>query len=408
MIYSPFSRPLYVMLKPTGSLCNLHCDYCYYLEKQHLYNGTKSSQQVMSDALLEKFTREYIEAQTEPDVLFTWHGGEPLMRPISFYRKALKLQKIYGRGRHIENNIQTNGTLINEEWCDFFRRHHFLVGISIDGPEEFNHFRHYRGGKEAFSKIVHGIELLNRYGVEWNAMATINSLNVLHPKEFYHFFKDMGCQFLQFSPIVERELSHDDGRKLATPHEQGAMLPQSVNPEDYGRFLCGVFDEWVREDVGKIFVQLFDSTLACWMGIQPGVCTMAKACGHAGVMEYNGDVYSCDHYVFPEYKIGNIYEKTLIEMMYSDRQLQFGQQKRSLPQQCVDCQWLFACNGGCPKDRFVKVSEIEDGPMLNYLCPAFKMFFNHVAPAMDFMRNELLNKRPPANIMKYNGFISKE
>ena len=396
---SPFARPLYVMLKPVGAHCNLACDYCYYLEKLNLYQD--SSKHIMSDELLEKFIKEYIESQMMPDVLFTWHGGETLMRPLSFYKKALELQQKYAKGRRIDNCIQTNGTMLNDEWCKFFHDHQWLVGVSIDGPQEFHdEYRRNRQGQPSFIKVMKGIELLNKHQVEWNAMAVVNDFNADYPLDFYHFFKKIGCHYIQFTPIVERIFNHQDGRHLAAVEEgDEKMADFSITPEQWGHFTCTIFDEWVRNDVGDYYIQLFDSTLANWIGEQPGVCSLAKTCGHAGVMEYNGDVYSCDHFVFPQYKLGNIYTKTLVEMMYSERQQAFGQAKySSLPGQCKQCPYLFACNGECPKNRFCKTIDGESG--LNYLCKGYFQFFSHVAPYMDFMKNELLNQRPPANIMQ--------
>lgn len=396
---APFAKPLYIMTKAVGAVCNLACDYCYYLEKTNLYKDI--SKHVMSDELLEKFIKEYIGSQTMNDVLFTWHGGETLMRPLSFYKRAVELQKQYANGKHIDNCIQTNGTLLTDEWCRFFKENNWLVGISIDGPQEFHdEYRKNRQGRPSFVKVMHGIELLKKHGVEWNAMAVVNDYNADYPLDFYNFFKEIGCKYIQFAPIVERIVPHTDGRHLASPMDKEEKLADfSVSPEQWGNFLCAIFDEWVKKDVGEIFVQIFDSTLANWMGVQPGVCSMAETCGHAGVMEFNGDVYSCDHYVFPEYKLGNIYKNSLIEMMYSERQQEFGlMKKKSLPQQCKDCEFLFACNGDCPKNRFAKTKDGE--PELNYLCSGYYKFFKHVAPYMDFMKKELLAQRPPANIME--------
>ena len=399
MIATPFARPLYVMTKPAGASCNLACEYCYYLEKQHLYKN--DPRHVMSDSLLEKFTREYIQAQTMPEVMFTWHGGETLMRPLSFYKRAMELQRKYAGGRSIANSIQTNGTLLTDEWCEFFRENNWLVGVSIDGPQEFHdEYRRNRQGLPSFVKVMRGIRLLNKHGVEWNAMAVVNDFNADYPLEFYRFFKDIDCHYIQFAPIVERLSSHPDGRHLASPLEEDERLADfSVTPEQWGTFLCTLFDEWVRHDVGNFYIQLFDSTLANWAGMEPGVCTLGKWCGHAGVMEYNGDVYACDHFVFPEFKLGNIYDKTLVEMMYGERQQQFGNRKQEgLPTQCRECEYLFACNGECPKNRFMRTASGEPG--LNYLCQGYHRFFSHVAPYMDFMKKELLAQRPPANVME--------
>lgn len=399
-IATPFAKPLYVMLKPAGAHCNLACKYCYYLEKNNLYD--KSHRHIMSDEMLEQFTREYIEAQTMPQVLFTWHGGEPLMRSIDFYKKALTLQKKYARGRRIDNVIQTNGTMLTDEWCEFFAQNNWLVGISIDGPQEYHdHYRLTTTGNPSWQKVMHGIELLKKHHVEWNAMAVVNAYNADHPLEFYHFFKDNGCQYLQFTPIVERLTQHQDGRTLASlaDDKEIPLADFSVTPEQWGSFLCAIFDEWVHNDVGKMFVEIFDCTLANWMGVMPGICAYSKNCGHAGVMEHNGDVYSCDHFVFPEYKLGNIRDHTLIEMLYGDKQHAFSRLKHtSLPRQCKECDMEFACHGECPKNRFEKDKYGEPG--LNYLCKGYYQYYYHVAPYMDFMKRELQAQRPPANIME--------
>lgn len=398
-IATPFAKPLYVMLKPAGAHCNLACKYCYYLEKNNLYQN--SHRHLMSDEMLEQFTREYIEAQTMPQVLFTWHGGEPLMRSIDFYKKALELQKKYAHGKQIDNVIQTNGTLLTDEWCEFFAQNHWLVGISIDGPQEYHdHYRVTPAGKPSWEKVMQGIQLLKKHRVEWNAMAVVNAYNAEHPLEFYHFFRDNGCQYLQFTPIVERLTEHEDGRTLASlaDDREIPLADASVTPQQWGNFLCTIFDDWVRHDVGKTFVEIFDCTLANWMGVLPGICAYSKECGHAGVMEHNGDVYSCDHFVFPEYKLGNIREQSLIDMLYGEKQQAFSRLKHtSLPRQCKECDMEFACHGECPKNRFEKDKYGEPG--LNYLCQGYYQYYTHVAPYMDFMKRELLAQRPPANIM---------
>lgn len=399
-IANPFAKPLYVMLKPAGAHCNLACKYCYYLEKNKLY--PTAQRHLMSDEMLEQFTREYIEAQTMNQVLFTWHGGEPLLRSIDFYRKALSLQQKYAGGRRIDNVIQTNGTLLTDEWCKFFAQNHWLVGISIDGPQPYHdHYRLTAAGKPSWKKVMQGIKLLKKHGVEWNAMAVVNAYNVNHPLEFYRFFKENGCQFLQFTPIVERLTRHEDGRTLASlaDKDEISLSEASVAPEQWGYFLCAIFDEWVRKDVGKIFVEIFDCTLANWMGISPGICAYSKECGHAGVMEHNGDVYSCDHFVFPEYKLGNIRDHSLIDMLYGEQQQEFSRLKHSsLPRQCRECDMEFACHGECPKNRFMKDKYGDSG--LNYLCPGYYHYYQHVAPYMDYMKQELMAQRPPSNIMK--------
>ena len=399
-IANSFAKPLYVMLKPAGAHCNLACKYCYYLEKNKLY--PTAQRHLMSNEMLEQFTREYIEAQTMNQVLFTWHGGEPLLRSIDFYRKALSLQQKYAGGRRIDNVIQTNGTLLTDEWCEFFAQNHWLVGISIDGPQpDHDHYRLTAAGKPSWQKVMQGIKLLKKHGVEWNAMAVVNAYNVNHPMEFYRFFKENGCQFLQFTPIVERLTRHEDGRTLASLADKNEipLSEASVTPEQWGYFLCAIFDEWVRKDVGKIFVEIFDCTLANWMGISPGICAYSKECGHAGVMEHNGDVYSCDHFVFPEYKLGNIRDHSLIDMLYGEQQQEFSRLKHSsLPRQCKECDMEFACHGECPKNRFMKDKYGDSG--LNYLCLGYYHYYQHVAPYMDYMKQELMAQRPPSNIMK--------
>ena len=371
------------------------------MEKKNLYRN--DVRHVMSDEVLERFTRQYIEAQTMNEILFTWHGGEPLMRPISFYEKAIRLQQQYGRGKIINNIFQTNGTLIDDRWAEFFKRNNMLVGVSIDGPQVFHdEYRKSRNGRPSFYQVMRGIEILNKHGVEWNAMAVVNDYNAEEPLEFYHFFKKIGCHYIQFTPIVERIMRHEDGRYLASPVDSGALALAdfSVTPEQWGYFLCEIFDEWVRQDVGTYFIQLFDATLANYVGVEPGVCSMAESCGHAGVMEYNGDLYSCDHFVFPEYKLGNINKETLTEMLYGERQIAFGRNKKAtLPQQCRECRFTRICNGECPKNRFAK--DRYGNPGLNYLCAGYHQFFEHTAPYFEFMKRELDNNRAPANVMNY-------
>ncbi|GHU13889.1 anaerobic sulfatase maturase [Betaproteobacteria bacterium] len=340
----------------------------------------------MSDELLERFIEQYLNSQTMPEVLFTWHGGEPLIKDIAFFRKALHLQKKYGQGRRIENTIQTNGTLLNDEWCSFFKDNNFLVGISIDGSQSLHDtYRKTRDGKPSFNQVMNGISLLKKHKVEFNVMGVVNNKNVDYPLEFYHFFKQIEAHYIQFTPIVETI--------------GGALTPWSIPAEKWGNFLITIFKEWVKQDVGRYFIQYFDATLANWVGAQPGVCSLAKTCGHAGVMEFNGDVYSCDHYVFPNYKLGNIYSNTLVEMMYSEKQLKFGADKHeTLPTQCLQCEYFFACNGECPKNRIASTPTGE--PNLNYLCQGYHKFFSYVAPYMDFMKTELMAQRSPANVMQ--------
>ena len=349
----------------------------------------------MSEATLEEFVKQYIAAQTTPEVIFTWHGGEATVRKLDFYRKAVELQKQYGAGRNIINCLQTNATLLTDEWCLFLKRHDWLVGVSVDGPKEFHdEYRRMADGRPSFNAVMRGIRMLQSHGVEWNALAVVNDYNADYPVEFYRFFKEIGCRYIQFTPVVER-IKPDN--MLADVASQGELAEFSVTPRQWGDFLIGLFDEWVREDVGKVFVQIFDATLANWVGAMPGVCSLSSMCGHAAAMEWNGDVYACDHFVFPQYKLGNIHETTLIEMMASDRQLEFGASKQAgLPRQCKECRWMFACHGECPRNRFAVSPEGEPG--LNYLCEGYRAFFEHAAPYMDFMKAELEAGRPPANV----------
>lgn len=400
--FNPLSMPTYVMAKPIGSSCNLNCAYCYYLEKEKLYENRKSFQ--MSDETLEKYIESYIQAQPVPDVLFTWHGGETLLRDISFYRKVLSLQRKYGRGRNIDNSLQTNGVLLNDDWCRFFKDNNFLIGISIDGPEHCHDvYRKNKGGHGTFKQVMRGIELLQKHQVEFNTLSVINNYNVDFPLEVYNFFKEIGSRYMQFSPIVEQiSQTRPDGLKLLPPEgsEDAVLAPWTVNAKKFGQFYISIFDEWVRHDVGQYFVQLFDATLAGTVGEMPGVCIFGETCGHASAMEFNGDVYSCDHYVFPEYKLGNIKNKTFVEMMFSEKQLRFGTDKRdTLPTQCKQCEFLKLCNGECPKNRIIKTASGEPG--LNYLCAGYKSFFKHTEPYMQFMANELFFKRSPANVMSW-------
>jgi len=375
---TPFAHPIYVMAKPAGAACNLACRYCYYTEKANLYGGFGR----MDDETLELFTKQYIEMQTQREVLFTWHGGEPLLRHIDFYKRAIELQRKYACGHAIDNCIQTNGTLINDEWARFFSQSGWLVGVSIDGDECLHdEFRRSNDGRPSFKQVMNGIRTLNKYGVEWNAMAVVNSHNAEHPKEFYRFFKRIGCRYIQFTPIVERICN---GRLASTDdkRDECQLTELSVSADKWGKFLCELFDEWVSGDIGEYFIQLFEATLANKMGAEPGVCSMSRNCGNALVVEHNGDIYSCDHYVFPQHKLGNIHERPLAEMAYGERQRTFRQRKMTLPRQCTECQWLSLCNGECPKNRFA-----PDGR--NWLCEGYKMFFQHAEPYLKILSESL-------------------
>lgn len=381
------------MVKPVGSLCNMRCKYCYYLDKAALY---ENRQPPMDDALLERYIRANIEGNNSPVIAFAWHGGEPLLAGKEFFRKAVRLQQKYAEGKTVENSIQTNGLLLDDEWCEIFRDSGFLVGISIDGPEDIHDaHRVDAGGEKTFARVMRGVERLYRNRVEYNTLSTVNIHSEGRGKEVYRFLRGISV-FMQFLPVAELLC---DGR-IQSPEAKGAAIaPWSISARGFGQFMCDVFDDWVAHDVGRRYVQLFDATLALKVGVQPSVCSLCETCGSGLTVEHNGDVYSCDHFVFPEFKLGNLYEKTLVEMMYSDRQQAFGEDKqRKLPKQCQECEFLFACNGECPKNRF---SVTEDGePGLNYLCKGYHRFFAHVAPYMDFMKRELLAERPPANVMQ--------
>jgi uncharacterized protein len=339
-----------------------------------------------------------------PVVTFTWQGGEPGLTGIDFFRKALSFQKKFAGGRQIENAFQTNGTLIDEEWCRFFSENSFLVGISVDGPREI-HDRHRknRSGMPSFDKVMHAVSLLKINNVEFNTLTVVHNDNASFPLEIYSFLKSAGSTFMQFIPVVERfrSASPEDELKWVDPSSLNAQVTEwSVKPYDYGRFLITIFDEWVRNDVGGIFVQLFDVTLANWVGEPPGLCVFNETCGNAMVLEHNGDLYSCDHFVYPDYLLGNIGTSTLLEMSQAARQRNFGQSKlNDLPGFCIGCEYRFACHGECPKHRFEKTPDGAGG--LNYLCGAYKRFFSYVHPYMQYMGDELAAKRPPANVMEW-------
>lgn len=401
VLYHPeFSRPFYVNAKPAGAACNLACSYCYYLEKKHTLSASKEMPEAMHDTVLEQFVKQYIHAQTLPAVLFTWHGGEPLLRGLDFYKKALHFQKIYRAGRAIDNCIQTNGTLLTDDWCRFLKEHHFLVGISIDGPETLhNSYRLTRNGNGSFREVMSGIGLLLKHGVEFNTLSVVNNINAQQPLEVYRFLKSIGSRFMQFTPVVERIITEgkQQGQLAHSGTTAAAKITEySVNPLDYGRFLCAIFDEWVRRDVGKYYVTQFDATLACRAGQAPNNCLYVPECGHALAVEANGDVYACDHFVFPGYRTGNLLKTPLATLAYSQKQLNFGKLKSDLSDECFQCEYLQTCYGECPKNRIVKAA---DGKPHNYLCEGLKRYFAHIAPYMDYMLNELRNGRPPANVM---------
>ena len=392
----------HVMLKPAGASCNLNCTYCYYLEKNRLYHDKKEPR--MSESLLEDFTRQFIEAHEIPLVTFTWQGGEPALAGLGFFRKAIEYQKRYAGGKRIENAFQTNGTKLDDDWCKFFADNNILVGISIDGEaHNHDHYRQTFSGGPTFKRVMKGIELLHKHKVEFNTLSTVNDYNVHFAGETYRFLKRIGSGFMQFLPVVERigrDLQENSLSLVAPLHGNADITGWSVGAKEFGGFLITIFDEWVRNDVARYYVQIFDATLANHTGENPGLCVFAETCGDALVMEHNGDIFSCDHFVYPEYMLGNIAEFPLAGLAKSQRQFDFGIEKRNkLPGYCLKCDVLYACHGECPKHRFILTPGGK--PQLNYLCEGYRMFFRHVEPYMDYMAKELKNKRPPANVMNW-------
>ena len=382
-----------IMIKPVGSLCNLKCSYCYYLDKAEIYGGREPR---MSEQMLEHFVKEYIQANDVRDVFFNWHGGEPLLAGIDFYRKAVSFQQKYSEGKKIHNTLQTNATLITPEWARFFRDNGFLIGVSLDGPKEVHdRYRGGKGGASVFDRVIRGIMELYRAGVQYNVMATVNKQSEGRALEIYQFLKSAGTRFIQFMPVVE----HVKDGLIVSPDTEGSRLaPWSVSAEGFGRFLCDIFDHWVRNDVGKVFVNQFDAALACWCGVQPGLCAMAETCGGNSVIEHNGDLYPCDHFVYEDYKIGNVLDTDLRTLMNSSKQVKFGISKRNgLPQKCLRCRWFFACHGECPKHRFNKTDKGETG--LNALCEGYEMFFSHIAPYMEEIKKLLTSGKPASGVM---------
>jgi uncharacterized protein len=392
-----------VMAKPSGPACNLHCHYCFYTEKEHLYPGKQHYR--MSDELLELFIRQKIEAHKSSQVHFAWQGGEPTLLGVPYFEQVVELQKKYANGKSITNSFQTNGVLIDEAWCRFFAQNQFLIGISIDGPGHL-HDRHRlnKNGRSSFDQVIHAIRLLKEYRIEFNTLTVVHWDNSGSALEVYNFLKEAGSGFMQFIPIVERQATRRgrEGLALISPDsdEKAIVTEWSVDPVQYGQFLSTIFDEWVRYDVGKVFVQHFDVALEMWLGLPASICVFGHTCGQAIVIEHNGDTYSCDHYVYPVNKLGNLSRTTLAEMLVSDQQRKFGRDKLTLlPSACHSCEVRFACNGECPKHRFVKV---EGEPhRQNYLCAGYRYFFNHIDPYMRFMANEYGNGRAPANVMNW-------
>ena len=383
------------MVKPVGSLCNMRCKYCYYLDKAALYDY---SQPQMDERLLERYIRANIEGNNSPVIAFAWHGGEPLLAGKEFFRKAVALQQKYAEGKTVENSIQTNGLLVDDEWCQIFRDNNFLVGVSIDGPEHIHDaHRLDAGGNPTFARVMKGIERLYRNRVEYNTLTTVNIHSEGRGAEVYNFLRQISV-FMQFLPVAELLC---DGR-VQSPEAQGAdVAPWSVSAEGFGRFMCDIFDIWVTKDVGKRYVQLFDATLALMVGVQPSVCSLCETCGSGLTVEHNGDVYCCDHFVYPEYKIGNIHTDRLADLAYCDRQFEFGVAKRALlPRECRHCKFYNLCHGECPKHRFINDNTGEYGK--NYLCDGYRMFYEHTERAMQRMKQLILEGKPASEIMSEN------
>jgi uncharacterized protein len=376
----------HIMLKPRGPICNLNCAYCFYLRKEQIYE--KGTSFVMTDDVLEEFTRQYIEAQKVPEVTFSWQGGEPTLMGLEFFRKAVALQEKYRKpNMRIKNTFQTNGILLDGDWCRFFKKHGFLVGLSMDGPRELHDaYRVDKGGRPTFEKVYRALKLLQKHGVDFNVLCVVNRVNADHPLQVYRFFRNEWVEFIQFIPAVER--TPDNG-----------VTDWTVRPEQWGNFLCTIFDEWVRNDVGRIFVQQFEVALEAWLGFEPSLCVHARTCGNCLAMEHNGDLFSCDHFVYPDYYLGNIMEAPITQLVASPFQREFGRNKwDELPRYCRKCPVLFACNDGCPKDRFIETPDGEDG--LNYLCAGYKRFFTHIDPYMRQMAALIRQGQPAWLIME--------
>jgi uncharacterized protein len=395
----------HIMTKPIGPICNLDCKYCFYLEKENLYPETRHW--AMQPETLERYIKGYIEAQAHNEVQFAWQGGEPALLGVEFFRTVVALQQKYADGKSIHNALQTNGTLLDDEWGEFLAENQFLVGLSVDGPRELHdHYRVDKGNAPTFDRVMRGLNKLKAHKVEFNTLTVVQRHNSQYPLEVYRFLKEQGSGYMQFIPIVERKTAEPDPNGLVliqpTFSRQAEVTEWSVEPLAYGQFLARIFDEWVKQDVGRYYVQMFDVALESWMGLDASLCVFRRTCGAAMAMEHTGDVYSCDHFVYPEHKLGNVMENSLEEMAGSAQQKKFGDDKRDLlPRMCRECEVRFACNGECPKHRFLTTPDGESG--LNYLCAGYKYFFNHVDPYMRFMADELSAGRAPANIMQIMG-----
>ena len=401
------SSSLHVMAKPIGPICNLDCEYCYYLHKERLYSDRERRR--MNDEQLQSFVRQYIEAQPKDAkvITFAWQGGEPTLLGVEFFERAVELQKQFKPdGVRIENAFQTNGVLIDERWCAFFKKNKFLIGLSMDGPADLHDtYRYDKKGNPTFAATLNAMKQFKATGVEFNVLVCVNRQNADHGKRVYTYLRDTGAKFFQFIPIVEQRGVGQHPEEPAEPGghpHQHLVSSRSVLPDQFGQFLIDVFDQWIRRDVGKVFVQIFDQALSAWLGMEPSLCVFKKDCGRALAIEHNGDLFSCDHFVEPDYKLGNILETPLLELANSDRQLEFANAKsKTLPQYCLDCEVRFVCNGECPKNRFVETPSGDPG--LNYLCEGYRAFFNHIDPWMKKMATEFKANRPVANVMKNPG-----
>jgi len=395
------SGSFHVMAKPIGPVCNLDCTYCYYLEKERLF--PKGGNFRMKPNVLEAYIRQYCESQISPEITFAWQGGEPTLLGVEYFQRVVELEKKYAGGRPVNNTLQTNGTKLDHEWCRFFREHNFLVGLSVDGPRTLHDtYRVDKGQKPTFDRVMHGLDLLKKHRVEFNTLTVVSASNVKHPLKVYDFLRETGSGYIQFIPLVERQPAGSGNTEFAGPPEPGQppspVTRWSVNADLYGEFLIRIFDQWVRQDVGKVFVQIFDVSLGIWSGAGAGICVFQENCGNALALEHNGDLFSCDHYVYPKYRLGSIMNESLGGMVSSEPQQEFGRSKsEALPKYCRECDVRFACNGECPKHRFIKTPDGEDG--LNYLCPAYKQFFRHVDPFMKQMASLLQAGGAPAEIM---------
>ena len=387
------------MVKPIGSACNLDCHYCYYRDKSEIYSGNMPR---MSEELLERYIKQYIEGASQQNICFCWHGGEPLMAGLPFFEKAMELQRRYAGDKVIENTLQTNGILVNDAWCTFFKENNFLIGLSLDGPEDIHDaFRRDCGGAPTFARVVKAVELMKRHGVEFNILATVNARSEERGAEVYRFLTSIN-PYIQLLPVVEYVRLRPGKRPLiVSPDEEDAVpAPWSVSAKGYGKFMCDVFDEWVKYDVGRNFVQLFDVTLGNWCGVPPSLCAFGEVCGDGLVVEHNGDVYSCDHFVYPEYRLGNITTDELATMYRSSEQQAFGRDKRdALPMECKRCNYYFLCRGECPKHRFEYAKNGE--PYMNVLCEGYKMFFRHTDPYMRYMKTLIEKGEPASKVMEW-------